>query len=162
MFPLLIPLAAGAIGGALIDHKKPLRGALLGAGLGAGGAAAAPMLSGLLGGGAAAGATSAAAGTAGASGATTAAAGAAAPETGLLATMNKYAPLMNAATTGLSMSGAMGGGDQQAPITPAPVQQAQGGAETLASIANQGGSAATLQADAQERARRRSMIRGMA
>lgn len=184
MFPLLIPMAIGAVGGALIDKKKPLRGALLGGGLGAGAGALAPA--GLLGGAAAAGtgtAAGAGAATAGTAAGTAAAAtpaagfglgqplvtgtlgaseiaGATATPTmmeGLLATATKYKPLMDAAGTGLAMSGAMSGGQGQPQMQAPEVTQTQGGAETLGALAGQGGAMATMQADAQERARRRAM-----
>lgn len=47
MFPLMIPMLIGAAGGSLMNRKNPLKGALLGAGMGAAGGAFAP---GLLGG----------------------------------------------------------------------------------------------------------------
>ena len=183
MLPLLIPMAVGAVGGALMDKKKPLRGALLGGGLGAGAGALAPA--GLLGGaaagtGTAAGAGAATAGTAAgtAAAATPAAgfglgqplvtgtlgaseiAGATATPTmmeGMLATATKYKPLMDAAGTGLAMSGAMSGGQGQPQMQAPEVMQAQGGAQTLGAIAGQNGAMDAMQADAQERARRRAM-----
>lgn len=159
MFPLLIPMGIGAVGGALLKKKDPLKGALLGAGLGAGAAAAAPAIGGLLGGSGAASGAAAAAPWADGAGAIVAPG--AAPATGLLSSANaaltQYKPMIDAATTGISMSGAL---DQQQPQMQAPqVQQAVGGAEVMASIANQGGSS-KLQSDAQERERRRQMIRG--
>jgi hypothetical protein len=160
MFPLLIPMGIGALGGALLKKKDPLKGALLGAGLGAGLGAAAPAIGGLLGGGAA----GTAAGTAatGAAGAVPAALPAAAlPETGLLASTNaamtKYKPIIDAATTGIGVSGAFDQQPEEQAPTPAPMTQ--GGPETLASIAAQG-APATVQAGMQERARRRAMLRG--
>lgn len=156
MFPLLIPIAAGAVGGALLKKKDPLKGALLGAGLGAGAAAAAPAIGGLLGGSAAA--APAAAAFPGATGLPGMAA-TAAPETGLLASANsaltQYKPMIDAATTGIQMSGAL---DQQPeqPLPTAPPIMNQGGAEVLAGLASQGGA----QQEMQERARRRAMLRG--
>ncbi len=158
MFPLLIPMAAGAVGGALLKKKDPLKGALLGAGLGAGAAAAAPAIGGLLGGSGAASTAAAAAPWADAAGAVVAPA--AAPSTGLLASANsaltQYKPMIDAATTGIQMSGAL---DQQPdqPLPTAPPMMNQGGAEVLAGLAGQGGA---MQADMQERARRRAMLRG--
>lgn len=60
MFPLMIPLI-GAVGGALLNKRDPLKGALIGAGLGAGGAMLAPGLLGAAGTGAATAGTGAAA-----------------------------------------------------------------------------------------------------
>lgn len=167
MFPLLIPAAIGAVGGALMNKKKPLKGALLGGALGAAGGAAAPAIGGLLGGGSAAAGVSGAAAAPGfaigqplVSGslgnAVMAGGSAAAPATGLLGTVNSYIPAFNAAATGLQMSGALD--EQPLPEAPPPIQ-AQGGAETLAGIASQG-PAAQMQADQSERARRRAMLRG--
>ena len=167
MFPLLIPMAVGAAGGALLKKKDPLKGALLGAGLGAGAAAAAPAIGGLLGGSGAASTAAAAAPWADAAGAVVAPAagsgsgviGGLAPQTGLLASANsaltQYKPMIDAATTGIQMSGAL---DQQPeqPLPTAHPMMNQGGAEVLAGLASQGGA----QQDIQERARRRAMLRG--
>lgn len=160
MFPILAPMAIGAIGGALMNKKKPLNGALLGAGLGAGAGAAFPAMGGLLGGAGAASVPTTAAAAAAAPTATAVPA-AVVPETGLLASTNaaltEYKPMMDAAAIGLQASGAM---DQQAPQMQAPqVQQMQGGTQTLAQIAGQGG-AAQMQGDQMERQRRRMMMRG--
>lgn len=158
MFPLLISMGIGALGGARLKKKDPLKGALLGAGLGAGAAAAAPAIGGLLGGSGAASGAAAAAPWADGAGAIVAPA--ASPSTGLLASANaalkEYAPMMNAASTGIQMSGALDQQPEQAAPAPAPMNQ--GGAEVLAQIAGQGG--ANMQGDMQERARRRSMLRG--
>ena len=159
MFPLLIPMGVGALGGALMKKKDPLKGALLGAGLGAGAAAAAPAIGGLLGGSGAASGAAAAAPWADAAGAIVAPA--AAPSTGLLASANsaltQYKPMIDAASTGLQMSGAL---DPQQQEAPAPVpEQMQGGSQTLATIAAQG-APTTVQAGMQDRARRRAMLRG--
>jgi hypothetical protein len=56
MFPLFMPMLIGAAGGALMNKKDPLKGALLGAGMGAAGGTLAPGLLGA-GGGAATSAT---------------------------------------------------------------------------------------------------------
>lgn len=170
-------IAGAATVGALTDRKKPLRGALMGAGLGAGGGAlmAGGGLGGLMGSGSAAG--GGAGGLLGGSGATSGAAAAApwadgagaivapgaAPSTGLLSSVNttlsQYKPMMDAASTGLSMSGAMN--QEQAATMQAPeVQQMQGGSQTLAQLAGQDGGTAQMQAGAQDRERRRQMIRG--
>lgn len=173
MFPLLIPMAAGAVGGAILNKKKPLNGALLGAGLGAGAGMAFPAMGGLLGGAAGAGeaATGAAAAApwadgagaivAPAAGSGSGAIGGLATQPGLLSQANTalstYKPMMDAAAIGLQASGAM---DQQQPQMQAPqVQQAQGGAQVMAGLAGQNGTA-QLQNDAQERQRRRMMLRG--
>mgnify|MGYP003451307282 CR=1 FL=1 len=179
-------IAGAATVGALTDRKKPLRGALMGAGLGAGGGAlmGAGGMGGLMGGGAASGGAAGggllsgtAAGAASAAptagfglgqplvtgslGSSTAA-GASSP--GLLssinATLSQYKPMMDAASTGLSMSGAMNQ-EQQPPMEAPEVQQAQGGSQVMAGLASQGGSA-KLQSDAAERERRKQMIRGYA
>lgn len=186
MFPLLIPMGIGALGGALLKKKDPLKGALLGAGLGAGAGAAFPAIGGLLGGSAATGAAAGAAATgtaaAGAAAAPGVAAGgagfglgaplvtggvgsatyaggaaAAAPEAGLMATLAEYKPALEAAAIGTQMSGLL---DQQPEQqAPAPAPMTQGGPETLAAIAGQG-APATVQAGMQERMRRRAMLRG--
>ena len=169
-------IAGAATVGALTDRKKPLRGALMGAGLGAGGGAlmTGGGLGGLMGGGSAAGGS--AGGLLGGSGAASGAAAAApwadgagaivapgaAPSTGLLSSVNttlsQYKPMMDAASTGLSMSGAMN--QEQAATMQAPeVQQMQGGSQTLAQIASQGADP-KMQGDVQERMRRRQMMRG--
>jgi len=158
MFPLLIPMGIGAVGGALLKKKDPLKGALLGAGLGAGAAAAAPAIGGLLGGSGAASTAAAAAPWADGAGAIVAPA--AAPSTGLLSSANaaltQYKPMLDAASTGIQMSGAL---DQQPeqPLPTAPPMMNQGGAEVLAGLAGQGSS---IQQDMQGRARRRAMLRG--
>lgn len=181
-------IAGAATVGALTDRKKPLRGALMGAGLGAGGGAlmGAGGMGGLMGGGAAAGGgaggllSGTAAGAAGAAptagfglgqplvtgslggSAGAGAAATAAPSTGLLSSVNttlsQYKPMMDAAATGLSMSGAMN--QEQAPQMQVPeFQQMQGGAQTLAQIATPGADAQT-QGAVDERMRRRQMMRG--
>jgi len=173
MFPILAPMAIGAIGGALMNKKKPLNGALLGAGLGAGAGAAFPAMGGLLGG--AAGTGSAASGAAAAApwadgagaiiapaaGSGSGVLGGLATQPGLLSQANTalttYKPMMDAASIGLQASGAL---DQEQPQMQAPeVQQAQGGAQVMAGLANQGG-VAQMQNDEQERQRRRMMMRG--
>jgi hypothetical protein len=87
-------------------------------------------------------------------------AGAASP--GLLSsfntTLSQYKPMMDAASTGLKMSGSMD--QEQAPPLQAPeVQQMQGGAQTLTQLSSQGADP-QMQGDAQERMRRRQMMRG--
>ena len=64
---------------------------------------------------------------------------------------------MDAAKTGMEMSGAM---DQEQPQMQAPeVQQAQGGAQTMAQLATPIGGT-QLQVDQQARQRRRGLLRG--
>lgn len=163
-------IAGAATVGALADRKKPLRGALMGAGLGAGGGAlmSGGGLGGLMGGGSAAGGGTG--GLLGGSGATAAApwadgAGAivapAAPSTGLLSSANaaltQYKPMIDAATTGISMSGALDQQPEQQVQAPAPMMN-QGGAEVLGQLAGQG--SANIQQGMQERAKRRALLRG--
>lgn len=158
MFPLLIPMAVGAAGGALMKKKDPLKGALLGAGLGAGAAAAAPAIGGLLGGSGAASGAAAVAPWADGAGAIVAPA---APSTGLLSSANaaltQYKPMIDAATTGISMSGALDQQPEQQVQAPAPMMN-QGGAEVLGQLAGQG--SANIQQGMQERAKRRALLRG--
>lgn len=156
MFPLLIPMAGGALVGAMLNKDKPMKGALMGAALGGGAGAAAPMLGGLLGssaGAAGAGAASGApavAAAGGQAGAAAAAQGTASATSlkGLLGTANEYAPLMN------SVMQSMGGSEQQMAQAPAP-SLPQGGAETLAGLAGQRGDP-LMAASAQARANRRN------
>jgi hypothetical protein len=159
MLPLLIPIAIGAIAGAMSNKDKPLKGAMIGGAMGAGG--------GLLGGAALAG--GAGAGAAGAAGAGAAGAGAgsgvgfglgqslatgtagsatmaggsaAAPSAGLLGTFGQQAgqfatnakPFMDAASTGISAAGLLGGGQGQQQ-SPQLQPLSNTGAQTLAQIA---------------------------
>jgi hypothetical protein len=174
-------IAGAATVGALTDRKKPLRGALMGAGLGAGGGAlmAGGGMGGLMGGGAASGGAAGGAGgllsgtaasaapTAGfglgqplVTGSLGSSATAGATSPGLLSSVNstlsQYKPIMDAASTGLSMSGAM---NQEQPMQAPEVQQMQGGSQTLAQLSNQGADP-QMQGDAQERMRRRQALRG--
>jgi hypothetical protein len=64
--------------------------------------------------------------------------------------------MIDAASTGIQMSGALDEQPEQA--APAPAPMTQGGPEVLAQIAGQGG--ANVQTGMQERARRRAMLRG--
>jgi hypothetical protein len=178
-------IAGAATVGALMDKKKPLRGAMMGATVGATGGAALGA-GGLLGGGAAAtgaatgagagaAATGGAAGTAGfglgqplvtgtmgssamAGGSAAGTAGSGGMMSGLLNGATKYKPIMDAAGTGLAMSGAM---EPEQPMQVPEMAQMGGGGQTLTSLANQGqqGAMASIQAGEQERARRR-MQRG--
>lgn len=70
--------------------------------------------------------------------------------------MTEYKPLLDASSTGIQMSGLLNPKQEPQPVQ---VDQAKGGAETMAAIAGQG-APATVQAGMQERARRRAMMRG--
>lgn len=148
----LLPLAGAAIG-AMANKKKPLQGALMGAGIGATGGLLAPAAAG---GAAAAGAGAAGAGGAAASAAPAmvngaflgegvasgipawqAAASGGSGAGGLLGTMSQYAKPAGQALQMAQQSGMMGGEDQQAQPSPM-LQQATGGPQTLASIVQQG------------------------
>lgn len=144
MFPLLIPMAIGAIGGAMANRKDPMKGALLGAGIGATGGLLAP-----------AGAAAAGAASAGAAGAGTAAAGGA----GLLGTMSQYGKPAMQAFSMAQQSGLLNGGQEQ-PMQPQPIQQTGGGAQTLMSVAQQGEQQQQYlqQADAERRKRRMGLL----
>lgn len=165
MFPLLIPMAIGAVGGSVVNRKNPLKGAAIGAGLGAGAGALAPGLLGAAGasGSAASAAAPAAAWADGAGAIVAPAAQSAAPSgiSGLLSSANaaatKYKPLMDAAQIGLSSSGLLNPQPQQEMAAPPPPQMATGGAQTLAQVANQGAPVGT---GADAIARRRALLRG--
>ena len=79
---------------------------------------------------------------------------------GMNATVKEYAPLANAAGTGLQVAGLLKGQPAQAPQTPAPMQVT--GNQTLASLANSGTEkiANDLAMQNQLRAQRRQMWRG--
>lgn len=164
MFPLMIPMAIGGLGGAIVNRKNPLKGAAIGAGLGAGAGALAPGLLGAAGasGSAASAAAPAAAWADGAGAIVAPAAQSAAPSgiSGLLSSANaaatKYKPIMDAAQVGISTAGLLNQPQQQEMAAPPP-QMAVGGAETLAQIAGQG---VQPGAGADERARRRALLRG--
>ena len=122
----MIPLA-GAAAGALLNKKDPLKGALIGGALGAGGMAAAPMLGlGAAGAAGASGAASAAgaagasgaAGAAGASGAAGAAQAAAAPaaEAGLFSQLAQYTKPAAEGLQAVGMAQQMMGGGQEQPV----------------------------------------------
>jgi hypothetical protein len=184
-----LPLAGAAIG-AMANKKNPMKGALMGAGIGATGGLLAPAA---LGAGAAAGAG--AAGAAGAGAATGAATGAAgltgasagnaglmyAGENALAAGSIGSAPMTLGGSVGsgtglLGMSqyakpamdiaqksGLLGGGEQQ-PIQPAQMQQVGGGSQTLAALAQQGNGfqEQLAQAEQERRKRRQGLLGGMA
>lgn len=115
----MLPLA-GAAAGALINKKKPLKGALIGAGLGAGGGMLAPALLGGAGAaGAAAGGGSSAAGLLGAA-APAAAAPAPAGASGMLGGLAAYAKPLS---SGLTMANQAQGLMQQEPGQPAQPAQ---------------------------------------
>lgn len=167
MLPLLIPIAIGAIAGAMSNKDKPLKGAMIGGAMGAGGGllGGAALAGGAAAGGAGAGAGAAGAGAAGAgaagagsgvgyglgqslaagsAGSATMAGGsaAAAPSAGLLGTFGQQAgqfatnakPFMDAASTGISAAGLLGGGQGQQQ-SPQLQPLSNTGAQTLAQIA---------------------------
>jgi hypothetical protein len=129
VLPFLLPMLIGGGLGALTSKKDPLKGALMGAGLGAAGGAFAPGLFG------------SAAGASGASGAGLM--GPTLPTGGVLPGLEQYAqggllgklePLGKAAGQ-VAQSGLLGG--QEQPIQGQPVQQGQGGSQVLAQLAQQ-------------------------
>lgn len=163
MLPLLIPIAIGAIAGAMSNKDKPLKGAMIGGAMGAGGGllGGAALAGGAGAGGAGAGAGAAGAGAAGAGAgsgvgfglgqslatgtagsATMAGGSAAAPSAGLLGTFGQQAgqfatnakPFMDAASTGISAAGLLGGGQGQQQ-SPQLQPLSNTGAQTLAQIA---------------------------
>lgn len=163
MLPLLIPIIAGAAIGALSNKDKPLKGAMIGGAMGAGGGllGGAALAGGAAAGGAGAGAGAAGAGAAGAGAgsgvgfglgqllatgtagsATMAGGSAAAPSAGLLGTFGQQAgqfatnakPFMDAASTGISAAGLLGGGQGQQQ-SPQLQPLSNTGAQTLAQIA---------------------------
>jgi hypothetical protein len=161
MFPaaLLYPMLIGGGLGALTS-KKPLQGALLGAGMGALGGAVAPGMGGLFGGtpfnpAAASGMTNGAflgEGVASGVGALDKAASG-----GLLGTLKEFGP----AAGQLANSGLLDSQDPQIQ-PPAPMQQAGGGSQILSAIAQQGeqNAQAQLAQDAQIRRKRRMGLLG--
>ncbi len=174
------PLRGAAMGAGLMATGGAAAGAMGGGAAAAGAGGAAAGGAGAAGAGtAAAGAGTAAAGTGAAAGGTSAggagllggstaaagsaapAAGAAAPSTGLLSSVNagfqQYQPMINAASTGIQMSGLL---DPQQQAAAPEVQQMQGGSQTMAQLAGQDGGAAQMQVGAQDRERRRQAIRG--
>lgn len=119
----MLPVA-GAVGGALLNKKKPLKGALIGAGLGAGGMLAAPYL-GAAGGSYGAGAFGTAAGYGGA-GAATVTPTAGAGLLGGLKTAAGYAqPVMQGMQAAQMAGGLFGGGEQQQAPQMMPQQVAE-------------------------------------
>lgn len=168
MFPLLIPVLAGAAGGALLNKKDPLKGALLGGGLAAGGGAL-PALSGAAGGAAsgAAGGGSLSGGLLNFSGAQAAApivdksipaagslASGGAPS-GLLDTLGSYAkPLGNIAGAASQANGLLSQGQQPIQAPQLPQYQDMSG---LLATAQQNPQLAQLQA---QRMKRRGLLGG--
>lgn len=163
--PITLSLIGGGIGA--LTSKKPLKGALLGAGMGYGGGL-------LAGGGTAAGGllgnpmTAASYGTGVGTQQTAmlaaqeAGMGFAPTSTGLLGDVSKIAkdaaPVMNAVSTGMSMAGQ--GQDQ--PVQTPPPMVGQGGPQGLTGLLQsiQQGQQAQMQADEQKRAARRAALRG--
>lgn len=146
MFPLLIPMMIGAAAGALTNKDNPLKGAAMGAGMGALGGVAAPAMGGLLGGGAASAAgTGAAGGAAGGTGllagagapglsaagggvglvppagALSSTASAAAPSGGVTGLLSSVKPYMDAAGTATQVAGMFNHPEQAPQITPSPI-----------------------------------------
>lgn len=162
--PITLSLIGGGIGA--LTSKKPLKGALLGAGMGYGG--------GLLAGGGTAGGllgnpmTAASYGTGLGTQQTAmlaaqeAGMGFAPTSTGLFGDVSKIAkdaaPVMNAVSTGMSMAGQ--GQDQ--PVQTPPPMVGQGGPQGLTGLLQsiQQGQQAQMQADEQKRAARRAALRG--
>jgi hypothetical protein len=165
MFPLLIPMAIGAGIGALTNKKDPLKGGLLGAGLGAAGGAFAP---GLLGG---SGAASAAL-PVGVAGPVAPTMGAGLP--GIEAFATGYTPqgLLGAAGQYMKPAGEMASMAQKAGLldpqqqqvmnAPPPMQQMNTGAQTLGQIAQAGMSEQKVAEDAAARKKRRMGLLGAA
>lgn len=162
MIPMAFaPMAIGGLLGAL-TNKNPLKGGLLGAGMGAVGGAAMPALSGMFGGAGAAGAAAdplasymttggvegsiAGGGTGGAAGSVGG---------GLFGgdTMKN----LGSAAQIASAAGAFGGSEQ--PMQGQPVQQGQGGAQVLGQLA-QPQVSPQIQAAEQARMRRRQGLLG--
>lgn len=156
MFPLLIPIAIGAIGGALANRRNPLQGALLGGAVGATGGLLSPAAGAA---GAAAEATAGptavgAAGTAAGTGAGTLSGG-----SGLLGTIATQAkPAMQSLS--LAQQAGLFGGQEQPQQAPAPMQQPVTGPQTLTSVVQQGNELQQqmAQLDAQRRQRRRGLL----
>lgn len=147
--PLLALMAAGAIAGGAMNKKNRLKGALMGAGLGATGGLLAPAAMGAAGAAGAGAASAVPAGVAtsvGTSAATTA-------SPGLLGMMSQYGPVLQQGM------GLLGGGEQQPIEAPGLIPQQGGGAQTLTSLAQQGG-AQGLEAEAQRRRQRRMGLLG--
>ena len=162
--PITLSLIGGGIGA--LTSKKPLKGALLGAGMGYGG--------GLLAGGGTAGGllgnpmTAASYGTGVGTQQTAmlaaqdAGMGFAPTSSGLFGDVSKIAkdaaPVMNAVSTGMSL---MGPGQDQPVQTPPPMV-GQGGPQGLTGLLQsiQQGQQAQMQAEEQKRAARRAALRG--
>lgn len=176
MFPLLFPLLLGAGGGALLNKKDPLKGALMGAALGTGiGSIGSAAMSGGLLGAAPAAASGAAAlpGAAGAAGgALPSAAGQAAASTaattvpqaeglgGLLSGAEKYMkPVGNALSTVNAAQGLLGG--QQQPMQAAPMQSRPGPDLSAWMSAEQQERANMGQLEAQRRLVQKQAIQGL-
>ena len=134
MIPFLPMILGGAALGAL-TNKKPLKGALLGGAMGAGGG----LLGGAMGAGGAAGLlgnpmTAAAYGTGMGTQQTAMLAAQEAGMGGLMPSMSAMKPFMDAAGTGVQVAGALTPQDQ--PMAPPQLAQQDGG-QTLQAIAQQ-------------------------
>lgn len=171
MFPFM-PMLIGAAGGLLTNRKDPLKGALLGAGLGAAGGAIAPSLGGLFG-TPAAGATTlgvldpAQAAAIAAEKGTSVAAAFPASQPGLFDTVkdgfktaSEYAkPIGDAGMAAQQVSGLFGEDQKQAP----QLYQSPGDGGSLAAIANadQQGLLALQEQDMKRRQQQMAMIQQM-
>lgn len=159
MFPLAMPMLIGGGLGLLANKKDPLKGALMGAGLGAAGGAIAPQMAGGLLGSAAPIDPTTVQGVSALMGDTSAFAS---PQVGLLGQAAKFskdaAPVMNAVSTGLSVAGQ----GQEPPVQGTPPTVGQGGAQGLNGLLStiQQTQAAQMQAEEQKRAARRAALRG--
>lgn len=183
MLPLLPLLMLGGAGaGELLNKKDPLKGALMGTALGAGGGLLAPAM-----GIGAAGAAAEGAATAGMAGTAASAAPAALPfgeavgtrgmgmsvapqsaawysganapaSNGLLGTLKEYKPVMDAAGTGLKVGQSLT--QKQQPIQAPQAPMAQGGNQTLSQLYQQGQSylEPLQQAELQRQQRRMQMV----
>lgn len=157
MFPLAMPMLIGGGLGLLANRKDPLKGAMMGAGLGAAGGAIAPQMAGLL--GPAPIDPTSVQGVSALMGDTSAFA---TPQVGLLGQAAKFskeaAPVLGAVSTGLSLAN-MG---QEPPVQTPPPTVGQGGPQGLSGLLQsiQQGQSAQMQAEEQKRAARRAALRG--
>lgn len=165
--PFTLSLIGGAAGG-LLSKRDPLKGALMGAGLGYAGGAMAPAIGGLFG--------TSPASTVAADGMADATYGATGYNTGLgqqqglldtikggIKTAGEYAKPIGESAMAAQAVGGMFATPQQAPVQPGPIMQNTGGAQTLASIAqsNAQGLGALQDADMQRKLKQKQMIAQM-
>lgn len=145
-------MAIGALGGGLLNKKDPLKGALLGAGLGAAGGAFAP---GLLGG---AGAAGSGAGGLTATGAA-AQPGAFAQLQAIGSGLKPFGEAANAAMAAKGLFSAPNQPIQASPISPTPGTGPQGLTQLVGQ--NQQAADSQMSIDEQKRQMRRKMVRGL-